>query len=1678
MSYTALFEFILEDDISYIIKYETKGTNLSVGDVFDAWFLDFEYNNKTYYPIYAINCGEIYYRTRTEGRNGVFCKSMIISEKEEFERWYIFCTDNESKSIGDQKVNIQDFIEEIFISDKSGTYTTKGSEDMISIDITTGAMSDSFASYGSTVSPSMSFTMFSCDFTDAIISGAIKSDVIEGSVVYVYYRLIGHVDAVPFGQFVIKEKPHITEETVSFNAVGIMEAYMDIAEIDIKALNLYHYNELEEKYVRNNKNKNYHMDFIRYDSDLYFWEFLPQDFLRVTGCPLYIEDWSEVLSDITEYNLMHLMIPAVESVEKKEESWMIESIEYASRITWRELLSGIAVLLRGNVIEKNGAFYIKKMPKTPVDIFYRQVFDNDFYDNSSSFGYDLSCPSNISVKANNWWFYEQKRDPVAFGYYNGESTVVINDKKSEYSNASYYPVTIECPWILFETIDRQEKRTPFDMSSWLGFSKTGQVMKWSKLGEQRNTAFVYSQATVNMIGWHPAFSAGEMVVVEDYEGTKKYVYIGEMTLHYDGGISCEINSRCDVEGNAVSSGSGGSSSSYSSGTVANSSGGNMSLQLGVTIKDGVIDGSKITDSTITGSKIEDSTITGSLIDDSTITNSHIVDGTLDGSTKIANATIDFEKVDTSFIDDLTADDAYVKNFKADVANIDFLTADDAIIKNIQATAISADYIKANTAELGYMTADEADIKYANITFGNIDTANIDVGNIGLLFNEVGLIDRATIVDGHISGYLDAVQIRADSITSGTLDAGVIDVTNLNAANITVGTINGYQIAPGAIDMDNLAEAVTGEIDSANANAQSAVNKALEAFNNASSATETANTAKTTADGKNSVFYQTTAPSGTHKINDVWFDTDDSNRMYYWNGTEWTQKQFGTNAIENQSITNALIADATIQSAKIANLDAAKITTGTLSAARIGANTITANKMAIADFTNYATANENFPETNIPTSTFGGCSISGEYITKSVATNQYLMLCDYTPCNLKNGEQIYYEMSIKGAAKGNVAAAIWFYGGDKKYIGFYKGTNTEISTTETVINGTLVVQSSADLAPYFIVGIADYTSTRSQIYVREVKFIRKNSGNLIVDGAITTNKLDAGAVTTEKIQAGAVTASTIESGAITADKIAANAVTSDKLYVGNGGNLYATGYDTFDSIPNTLERISYFKSQAVTVSIDETTAYYGKKCLKIVSGNTGGYVYLGDASNGYGCIPVVAGKTYIASAWIKASQKTSVSLHVLGHILKRAENEEFTTRNFNIGTKWERMYMRYNAKSEYPYISIRVDNNTNGATLWVDAIQIETGTATQAPSEFSPAGMTVIDGGNILTNTITANSIDINNVFANNAVLTKIFAQDITATGTITGATLKGGEIEGAKIVAKNGTIGGFNITDKKIEKITSLSQVEESATMLSTKSIFGSDGNNEKEGACLHSYNKDLGTGTIKTGQWIEIVNGEILAGIYDVTQSHHSAELVINGQKGIVANKILADVISAEASSGDAFLTARRTDTGTKVSFGVGSGGTNHGVYSQKLKKWIVYGDASNVYLNGNADTATKAIQDGDGNNIANKFSSIESKFTFKKISKQGTGTVSTTGAFSGTDEIVVQLGGPAATNYSTFTWNVNPYTIGEGNGIYLVSGYQAGSAYGFARVRLGRTTAEIVNCIIGGTEYASNSTLDISYR
>ncbi len=143
---------------------------------------------------------------------------------------------------------------------------------------------------------------------------------------------------------------------------------------------------------------------------------------------------------------------------------------------------------------------------------------------------------------------------------------------------------------------------------------------------------------------------------------------------------------------------------------------------------------------------------------------------------------------------------------------------------------------------------------------------------------------------------------------------------------------------------------------ANASADAAADAAALAAANAAAAQQT-------ADGKNKVFRQASQPStGPFAEGDLWFDTDDDNKIYRYTGGSWsTAVQLGNNAIASLSaskltagtidanvITVSNINAGNITAGNIASerltttqLNATNITSGSLSASRIGAGTINA-----------------------------------------------------------------------------------------------------------------------------------------------------------------------------------------------------------------------------------------------------------------------------------------------------------------------------------------------------------------------------------------------------------------------------------------------------------------------------------------------------------------------------------------------------------------------------------------------------------------------------------------------------------------------------------------------------------------------------------------------------------------
>lgn len=207
-----------------------------------------------------------------------------------------------------------------------------------------------------------------------------------------------------------------------------------------------------------------------------------------------------------------------------------------------------------------------------------------------------------------------------------------------------------------------------------------------------------------------------------------------------------------------------------------------------------------------------------------------------------------------YVDGIKTDvDEAVKKIEAYEAAIENLDAMKASIKKLETESatialLESDYITADDIEATYIKATKVESEYAKITtlesdYAKINLSNVKKADIGTLLANVGLISDATIVDGHVTGYLDSVEINANNITAGTLavdrlvisgtdksiifainNTGVLTSTESNTINgdvitkrtisadhIIAGTITSNELHSGSVTTDKIvANAVTAE----------------------------------------------------------------------------------------------------------------------------------------------------------------------------------------------------------------------------------------------------------------------------------------------------------------------------------------------------------------------------------------------------------------------------------------------------------------------------------------------------------------------------------------------------------------------------------------------------------------------------------------------------------------------------------------------------------------------------------------------------------------------------------------------------------------------------------------------------------------------------------------------------
>lgn len=170
------------------------------------------------------------------------------------------------------------------------------------------------------------------------------------------------------------------------------------------------------------------------------------------------------------------------------------------------------------------------------------------------------------------------------------------------------------------------------------------------------------------------------------------------------------------------------------------------------------------------------------------------------------------------------------------------------------------------------------------------------------------------------------QLQRKIITTPVLDDNAVTTPKLDDNSVdnrvlAPDAVDTENLAPGAVERDRLDEGVTEEIEQAQA----------------------------TADGKNKVYRQASAPTtGPFATGDLWFDTDDDNKHYRWNGSEWVGFTLGDGALDSISANKITAGTIDASVITVSNIDAGRITTGFISSDRIEAQTITAEKIVTID----------------------------------------------------------------------------------------------------------------------------------------------------------------------------------------------------------------------------------------------------------------------------------------------------------------------------------------------------------------------------------------------------------------------------------------------------------------------------------------------------------------------------------------------------------------------------------------------------------------------------------------------------------------------------------------------------------------------------------------------------------
>jgi hypothetical protein len=237
----------------------------------------------------------------------------------------------------------------------------------------------------------------------------------------------------------------------------------------------------------------------------------------------------------------------------------------------------------------------------------------------------------------------------------------------------------------------------------------------------------------------------------------------------------------------------------------------------------------------------------------------------------------------------------------------------------------------------------------------------------------------------------------------------------------------------------------------------------------------ATAAQTTADGKNKIYRQSTTPTGTFSVGDLWFNTANDNAISRWDGSTWVANTLGNNALASISANKITAGTIDASVITVSNINAGNISTGTLAAARIATGSLDASKITAGTITASQIAAATITASNLAAGTLSASNITTGTLSASVglsATTGTIGGFSITPSSLTGSGG--FSLTSSGQIDGGNANTL-FYGFVNVGGGFPTGDRFQVNGTSN-FNGTLTGLDIRSNGDFFAAGHQTTTNT--------------------------------------------------------------------------------------------------------------------------------------------------------------------------------------------------------------------------------------------------------------------------------------------------------------------------------------------------------------------------------------------------------------------------------------------------------------------------------------------------------------------------------------------------------------------------------------------------------------------------